>query len=140
MTTHQLPPFGEQLRRYRRDRGLTQEGLAEQAGLSARGIRTLEQGERTAPHTDTVRLLADALQISPSDRATFEAAARQLRGGEVTAVREIAPPTGSFLGARPSGPLIARDDELAQALGIAETDAAAPVSGRGTRPTAERRA
>jgi len=119
MAAPPIPPFAQLLRRYRRERSLTQEALAEVAGLSARGIRALEQGERTAPHTDTVRLLAGALQLSPSDRATFEAAARHLSAGQAVD-RDMAPPTGSFLGARPSGPLVAREGELVQALRFVE--------------------
>ena len=68
MKEQQHLSFAEQLKRHRRDRGLTQEELAEQASLSARGIRALEQGERTAPHSYTVRLLADALQLGRSER------------------------------------------------------------------------
>jgi tetratricopeptide (TPR) repeat protein/transcriptional regulator with XRE-family HTH domain len=120
------PPFAQLLRRYRRERGLTQEALAEVAGLSARGIRALEQAERTAPHTDTVRLLADALQLSPSDRATFEDAARHLWAGR--AARDIAPPPGSFLGALPSGVLVARTEELKRVITM--VDAVEGGSGR----------
>ena len=120
MAAPQIPPFAQLVRRYRRERGLTQEALAEVAGLSARGIRALEQGERTAPHTDTVQLLADALQLSPSDRTMFEAAARHISRGHAAAGRDIAPPTGSFLGARPSDPLVAREGEMVQALEIVD--------------------
>jgi transcriptional regulator with XRE-family HTH domain len=38
--------FGELLRRYRTAARLTQEELAEQAGLSVRGIQDLERGLR----------------------------------------------------------------------------------------------
>src|SRR5262245_26240415 len=41
--------FGDQLRRYRVERGLTQEGLAEQAGLSTRAISDLERGNQAPP-------------------------------------------------------------------------------------------
>jgi transcriptional regulator with XRE-family HTH domain len=40
------PAFGALLRRYREEAGLTQEALAERAGLSARGISDLERGIR----------------------------------------------------------------------------------------------
>ena len=120
MAAAAIPPFAQLVRRYRRDRGLTQEALAEAAGLSARGIRALEQGERTAPHTDTVQLLAAALQLSADDRARFESAARHLAGGETAGGREMAPPVGSFLGARPTGALIAREGEMVQALRLVE--------------------
>ena len=69
MTTPAPLPFGEQLKRYRDASGLTQEELAEQAQLSANGISHLERGIRRNPHRDTVRLLADALDLSPEERA-----------------------------------------------------------------------
>ena len=74
----QAPDFGTLLRRYRRSAGLTQEELAEQAGLSARGISDLERGLKHRPHRDTVQLLADALQLTGEDRSTFETAGRLL--------------------------------------------------------------
>ena len=114
MVAHHGLPFAEQLKRYRRDRGLTQEELAEQAGLSARGIRALEQGERSSPHKDTVRLLADALGLSPDRRAQFEHASIAARSGAVQ--REPSPPIGAFLGAVPSGQIIAREDEVGRLL------------------------
>src|SRR5262249_50078999 len=40
------PTFGELLRRHRRAAGLTQDQLAERAGLSVRGISDLERGRR----------------------------------------------------------------------------------------------
>jgi transcriptional regulator with XRE-family HTH domain len=43
---------------------LTQDELAERAGLSRRGIADLERGARLAPHTHTVERLAAALGLS----------------------------------------------------------------------------
>jgi transcriptional regulator with XRE-family HTH domain len=69
-----LPTFGVLLKRYRLAADLTQARLAERAKLSARGISDLERGERHQPRRDTVRLLADALELSPAARSTFQAA------------------------------------------------------------------
>ncbi|HEY7029974.1 MAG TPA: tetratricopeptide repeat protein [Thermomicrobiales bacterium] len=66
--------FGELLRRYRTEAGLTQEALAERAGLSVRGISDLERGIKQRPHRDTLRMLADALDLTPSQRAALVAA------------------------------------------------------------------
>jgi predicted ATPase/DNA-binding XRE family transcriptional regulator len=69
--------FGGLLRRHRREAGLSQEGLAELAGLSVDAIAALERGRRRAPRAHTLRLLADALRLSAADRAQFTAAARR---------------------------------------------------------------
>ena len=69
MTTTASSTFGMLLRRYRVAAALTQEGLAERAGLSARGVQDLERGVRVAPRLDTVRLLADALGLDAEARA-----------------------------------------------------------------------
>ena len=69
--------FGELLRRCRVTAGLTQEQLAERAGVSTRGISDLERGARGLPRKDTLQLLLDALDLSPSDRATLVAAAQR---------------------------------------------------------------
>jgi transcriptional regulator with XRE-family HTH domain len=63
METHELSPFGDLLRHYRRVAGLTQAELAEQAGLSVRAVSDLERGAKSRPHKDTVRLLATALGL-----------------------------------------------------------------------------
>jgi ABC-type transport system substrate-binding protein/transcriptional regulator with XRE-family HTH domain len=71
--------FAELLRYHRTAAGLTQEELAAQADLSVDAISTLERGTRRTPRKDTVALLADALDLSPEDRAAFVAAALAAR-------------------------------------------------------------
>lgn len=72
------PPsaFGDVLRRVRIEAGLTQEALAERAGLSARGISDLERGVNLTPRRNTVALLTEALQPAAEDRAALAAAGR----------------------------------------------------------------
>src|SRR5215211_4372252 len=84
-------PFGDLLRRSRSAISLSQEGLAERAGLSRRGISDLERGARRAPRLETVRMLADALALGGEDRVLFLAAARPalLRGESVVAAVPI---------------------------------------------------
>ncbi len=53
--------FGTLLRQLRLDAGMTQQDLAERSRLSVEAISTLERGARTRPHTDTLTLLARAL-------------------------------------------------------------------------------
>ena len=69
--------FGGLLRRYRVAAGLTQEELAERAGVSTRGISDLERGAHGLPRKDTLQLLLDALALSPTDRAALVATARR---------------------------------------------------------------
>src|SRR5215469_10627319 len=70
---------GELLRRYRIQSGLTQEELAERAGMSARAIRALETSPQRAPRTYTLALLESALDLTAADHALLEAAIRRQR-------------------------------------------------------------
>src|SRR5262249_38423261 len=63
------PSYGTTARRFRTAARLTQEELAERAGLSARGIQALERGLRRSPHPDTTRRLAEALRLGDAERA-----------------------------------------------------------------------
>ncbi len=71
--------FGGLLRSHRRAAGLTQEALAERAGLSVRGLQHLEAGD-ASPSRATLSLLLDALWalgLPQDDRAELEAAGRR---------------------------------------------------------------
>jgi transcriptional regulator with XRE-family HTH domain len=69
------PSFAARLRRHRLAAGLTQEALAERAGMSARGIQNLEGGV-TRPARDSARRLAAALGLTSEEGASFLAAAQ----------------------------------------------------------------
>jgi predicted ATPase/DNA-binding XRE family transcriptional regulator len=64
--------FGVLLREHRRAVGLTQEQLAERAGVSPRSISELERGGAHIPRRDTITLLARALGLSGATRELFE--------------------------------------------------------------------
>ena len=116
--------FGDLLRRLRTSAALSQEALAERAGLSLRGISDLERGARRAPHLATVALLADALALGPEDRQALLAAARP---NAATAMRPN--PFGSTAG--PPTPLtsrIGRAKELAQLIALLTGGAARLVT------------
>ncbi len=68
--------FGIQLKHFRLGAGLTQEGLAERAGISARAVSDLERGGGRAPRLETVGLLAAGLALTEAQRATLLTAAR----------------------------------------------------------------
>jgi transcriptional regulator with XRE-family HTH domain len=80
VTTAGSTRFGALLRTYRLAAGLTQEELAERAGLSGRGIQDLERGARRTPMADTVRRVAQALQLDSVARAELLSAARPNAG------------------------------------------------------------
>ncbi len=72
METDASRKFGDLLREYRRAAGLTQEELAERAGVSPRSISELERGGAHVPRRDTIGLLARALGLDGPSRAAFE--------------------------------------------------------------------
>jgi len=67
--------FGEELRRHRLARRLTQAELAEKAALSERAISDLERGLKR-PQRATVRLLINAFSMTSDQAEEFEQAAR----------------------------------------------------------------
>jgi transcriptional regulator with XRE-family HTH domain len=73
--------FGDLLRRFRVAASLTQEALAGQCRISPATIAAIEQGRRTAPRLSTVRLIAEALDLSPADRELLATAADHGSGG-----------------------------------------------------------
>jgi predicted ATPase/DNA-binding XRE family transcriptional regulator len=76
------PSFGALLLHYRLAAGLTQEELAERAGLSVRNLRALERGAPQRPQRATIGRLAAALTVPTAEHAAFVDAAR--RRDEVT--------------------------------------------------------
>ncbi|GAU65739.1 hypothetical protein SSP35_02_01060 [Streptomyces sp. NBRC 110611] len=83
--------FSVLLRRLRHAAGMTQEALAERAKVGVRTIRGLETGERADPRVTTVRLLADALGLSPAESEELLAAALRRTGEKAPGPDE---PTG----------------------------------------------
>jgi predicted ATPase/DNA-binding CsgD family transcriptional regulator/transcriptional regulator with XRE-family HTH domain len=110
--------FGHLLQRYRTAAALSQEALAERAGISARGIRDLERGARRSPRLETVRLLAAALDLDPPARAALAAAAR-LAGPAGTEPASASPdeiiPAGLPV---PLTSLVGRKREVATVVGL----------------------
>jgi non-specific serine/threonine protein kinase len=76
--------FGRVLRSHRHSAGLTQEELAERAGVSPRSISDLERGAAHVPRRDTVALLVRALRLNGPEREEFQALVERQRQ---TAVR-----------------------------------------------------
>ena len=87
--------FGELLRQLRHAATLSQEELAERSGVSRNGISALERGLHAAPRLETVRLLADALNLADTDRSALLGAAHPTVWAEARADRRP-PPLGSW--------------------------------------------
>ncbi len=88
--------FGQQLRRLRLQHGLSQEALAERAGLTPSAVAALERGRRRRPYPRTIDRLAEALDLADHVRAAF----CDLAGGSThSADRDVAgePPVGTPL-------------------------------------------
>jgi predicted ATPase/transcriptional regulator with XRE-family HTH domain len=112
LNTSITTPFGELLRWHRLAAALSQEALAQRAGLSIDAIRALERGRRTAPHPGTVVVLADALDLPASVRAAFIAAAAET---PASSPERVVPPAVAPPSMLPSSPtvLIGREREEA---------------------------
>jgi transcriptional regulator with XRE-family HTH domain len=110
--------FAGLLRQLRTEAGLSQEELAEAAGVGARTVSDLERGVALTARKDTARRLADALNLSGAVRASFEAVARgrpqaaaksaAMAGGVAAATRTLPRDIASFTG---------RETELRQLTG-----------------------
>ncbi|HEY8981453.1 MAG TPA: AAA family ATPase [Streptomyces sp.] len=112
----ELTTFGEMLLVFRRAAGLTQEELAEAAGMAARSIRDLERGRRERPQRRTAQLLVSALGLGEADAAALLAAGRP--GSR---------PMSAGDGSAPSG-LLGRQDQLT----VLERAAGEARAGRGS--------
>ena len=67
------------IRRFRLERGFTQEDLAEYTGLSSRYIGNIEQGSRR-PSADSILLLCQALGVTPNDLLQDSISSEMLAG------------------------------------------------------------
>jgi transcriptional regulator with XRE-family HTH domain len=114
--------FGDLLRRLRNAGGLTQEELAERAGLSPRSVSDLERSINQTARKETARLLADALGLLGAARAEFQAVA----GGRtpVPADQAAAPATRTL--PRDSTVFAGREAELLKLTDAVTSAAEAP--------------
>jgi predicted ATPase/transcriptional regulator with XRE-family HTH domain len=110
-----LLTFGHHLKRLRLAGDLTQEELAERAGVSARLISDLERGTIHRPRRDTIQLLADGLRLRGAERDAFVALAR----GRPVASMPNAPAEKPPLSLPyPPTPIVGRRQELAKAVAL----------------------
>jgi predicted ATPase/transcriptional regulator with XRE-family HTH domain len=107
---------GAMLRRHRLAAGLTQEALAERAGISPRGVQTIESGTNL-PWPETLRRLSTALGLAETECEALLVAARRpprhsgraapldAGAGQATRRRAVLP--------RPPTPLLGRESDVA---------------------------
>ncbi len=106
--------FGATLKRHRVAAGLSQEELANRSGLSVRGLSDLERGIKARPHLETVRMLADALELPEAERSAIFALARPETVPERV---EIATPAWAEIPA-PRTSLVGREEAVAAVVAI----------------------
>jgi predicted ATPase/DNA-binding XRE family transcriptional regulator len=99
--------FATVLRRLRVRAGLTQEDLAERAGMSVRAVSALERGERRRPYPHTIGALAKALHLSDEDRVALQ----ETVPGSSAKAQLPAPPTD----------LIGREDEVTAVVALLQS-------------------
>ena len=98
--------FAELLRLLRTEARLTQEELAEAAGVSPRSVSDLERGINRTARKDTALLLADALSLTGQVRVLFVAAARgRAPAAEVMSARRGSAPTAAAVFTHWASPL-----------------------------------
>ena len=120
--------FAGLLRQFRAEARLTQEELAEAAGLSPRSVSDLERGVNRTARKDTAHMLADALNLTGQVRELFVAAARgRAQAVEVLAARSGAAPSASAAAATQALPrdirgFTGREPELAWLLADVAAD------------------
>jgi predicted ATPase/DNA-binding NarL/FixJ family response regulator/transcriptional regulator with XRE-family HTH domain len=121
--SEQQASFGQQLRQLRVRAGLSQEALAERAGLTAAAVASLERGVRRSPYPRTVGALARALELAAEEQALLADSA--LQRAPSTARRPTVAVTQASLPAWPRhnlpnavSSLVGRDQEIAQLASV----------------------
>ncbi|MEV0384157.1 NB-ARC domain-containing protein [Nonomuraea sp. NPDC050643] len=136
MRARDEPELAELLRRWRARALLTQDQLAERAGLSTRTVRRLEGGALRRPRSESLRLLGEALELDDEEYARLTALAR---GGAPAAGALGTVPVGTVLvgtvlvGVVPrelpadAAPFIGRVSELAELAKDGDHECASPT-------------
>ena len=134
--------FAGLLRQLRAGARLTQEELAESAGISARSVSDLERGINRTAHKDTAVLLARALNLTGQVAELFVSAARgRVRAADVLAARERDATSAGHNLSAPLTSFVGREQEMAAVarhLGVARLVTLTGTGGVGkTRLAAE---
>ena len=118
MAAREPSRLADLVRQHRTAAALSQEALAERAGLSVRAISDLERGVHRTPRLETVRLVAGALGLNEADRADL------LTAGRPHALAPVYAGRGGRLALLPLPPtrLIGRETERAVLAGLLTQD------------------
>ena len=106
--------FASELRRLRADRALTQEELAERAGITVKAVGALERGERSRPYPHTVRALVEALGLDDDERAALVATVPARAGS-------LAPSVAAYAGPGRASELFGREADLERLRDLTRT-------------------
>lgn len=117
---------GELLKQYRLAAGLTQEELAERSGVSTRTIGSIERGALQRPRSESLRLLAEALRLTPVQYDKLLALVRRQHSRGYAAEDTPAsharltrdPLSTRYALPVPPTPLVGREREVAQILDL----------------------
>jgi predicted ATPase/DNA-binding XRE family transcriptional regulator len=114
--------FGTLLKQYREAAALSQDALAERAGLSLDAISALESGRSKAPRLETARRLSEALRLAGDDHTRFLIAARPAEQDALAREAAVSPSAapratrrmvGTYVLPQQMTPLIGREREVA---------------------------
>lgn len=105
--------FAVRLRQLREAAGLTQEELADRAGLTAHAVSALERAARKRPYPHTVHSLADALELPEAERTALLASVPRRGGDHAPPVIALEPTLPV-----PPTPLVGREQDLEEVTGI----------------------
>jgi tetratricopeptide (TPR) repeat protein/DNA-binding XRE family transcriptional regulator len=122
--------FAAAIRRFRLRAGLTQEALAERSGVSVSTIRGMETGKRRNPQLASVRQLAAALDLGPTELDGLLAAATGAAAPSAAPVpRQLPAPPVPFVGRHHE--LDRLDAALRSGSGAASTVVISAIAGAG---------
>jgi transcriptional regulator with XRE-family HTH domain len=122
--------FGQLLRRLRRAAGLSQEALADRAGLSSDAVAALERGRRNVPRADTLGRLVAALELSANQRERLASATEpNTRNGTTKAQAPLPGPSHAHVPHNlplPLASFVGRESDIAHLRSLLRDAAAGP--------------
>lgn len=120
--------LGEMVAGLRTGRGLSQEQLAEQSGVSVRAIGEIERGATRRPHRETLRALIGAMNLTPGEQQALAGAARSAPPPDTRRRRTTTRPALPA----PVTSIVGRSDDLAAVQRLVQDSAVRLVTITGT--------